>query len=200
MNPVAKNPSKTPPSVERFFSIEEYYIREEKSLHKHEYHNGKIILIAGAKFRQNHLAHLSAFLMESFIQNNNLNFTVNNSETKIRIEKFNKIVYPDALVICKKPHFYEDREDTITNPLLVVEVLSSSTSNHDRTTKFEMYRSLSSFREYVLVYQDREHVIVWTKQNDGAWLPNDYIGLEAVAILKTIRNCPLELAKLYKDL
>jgi len=153
MNAVAKTPIKSPLLEERHLSIEEYYLREEKALHKHEYHDGKVILMAGAKFKHNRLAHLSAFLLESFIQNNSLNFTVNNSDTKIRIDKFNKIVYPDALVICEEPKFYENREDTITNPLLVVEVLSSSTSNHDRTTKFNMYRSLTSFKEYVLVYQ-----------------------------------------------
>ncbi len=83
---------------------------------------------------------------------------------------------------------------------MIVEVLSASTSKHDRTTKFEMYRSIPSFKEYVLVYQDRIHVIVWTKQGDGSWLPKDYIGLEAIAILPTIANCPLELARLYKEL
>lgn len=200
MNAVAKSPSKTSTSEERYFSIEAYYIREEKSIHKHEYHDGKIILMAGAKLKHNRLAHRSARFIDNFFDENNLKYIVSNSDTRIRIDAYNKIVYPDAMVICEIPEYFEGRENTITNPLLIIEVLSASTSNHDRTTKFEMYRSIPSFKEYVLVYQDREHIIVWTKQNDGAWLPNDYIGLEAVAILKTIGNCPLELAKLYKDL
>ena len=74
------------------------------------------------------------------------------------------------------------------------------TQKFDRTTKFEMYRSLPSFKEYVLVYQDLHRVAVWTKQNDGSWLPKDYIGDESVAILYALEGCPLPLNRLYKGL
>ena len=100
----------------------------------------------------------------------------------------------------RPPQYYNNREDTITNPLLVVEVLSTSTAKFDRTTKFEWYRTLPSFKEYVLIYQDRKHVVVWTKQNDGAWLPQDYIGEDALAVLHSLQDCPLPLKRLYKGL
>jgi Uma2 family endonuclease len=81
-----------------------------------------------------------------------------------------------------------------------VEVLSASSKKYDRTTKFEMYRTLPSFKEYVLIYQDRRHIAVWTKKEDGSWLPQDYIGEEAMAILHALHDCPISLARLYKDL
>jgi Uma2 family endonuclease len=188
--------AKTP----KFITLEAYFQAEEKSLTKNEYHNGIIIPMAGAKLRHNRLAHKAGYLIEAFCEEKKLERIVSNSDTKIRIEDFNKVVYPDAVVICPPPQYFKGREDTITNPLIVVEVLSTSTQKFDRTTKFEMYRSLPSFKEYVLVYQDLRRVAVWTKQNDGAWLPKDYIGDDAVAILHALEGCPLPLNRLYHGL
>jgi Uma2 family endonuclease len=188
--------AKTP----KFITLEAYFKAEEKSLTKNEYHDGIIIPMAGAKLRHNRLAHKVAYLIEAFSEEKKLDCIVSNSDTKIRIEDFNKVVYPDAVVICPPPQYYKGREDTIVNPLIVVEVLSISTQEFDRTTKFEMYRSLPSFKEYVLVYQDLHRVAVWTKQNDGSWLPKDYIGDDAVAILHALEDCPLPLNRLYKGL
>jgi Uma2 family endonuclease len=188
--------AKTP----KYITLEAYFKAEEKSLTKNEYHNGIIIPIAGAKLKHNRLAHKAAHLIETFLEEKDLNCIVSNSDTKIRIEDFNKVVYPDAVVICAPPQYYNGREDTIINPLIVVEVLSISTQEFDRTTKFEMYRSLPSFKEYVLVYQDLHRVAVWTKQNDGSWLPKDYIGDDSVAILHALEGCPMPLNRLYKGI
>jgi Uma2 family endonuclease len=184
----------------KYVSVEAYYKAEEKSLTKNEYHDGIVIPTAGAKLRHNRLASKSAYLIELFLEEQKFDYIVSNSDTKIRIEDFNKIVYPDADVICETPQYYLNREDTILNPLLVVEVLSNSTGRHDRTTKFEFYRSLPSFKEYVLVHQNRHHIAVWTKQADGSWLPKDYIGDETTAILHSLQGCPLSLARMYKGL
>lgn len=186
--------------IPKYVTLEAYFKAEEKSFNKNEYHDGIIIPMAGAKLRHNRLAQKTANLIDIFVEEKNLDFIISNSDTKIRIEEFNKIVYPDALVICSPAEYFNGREDTITNPLIVVEVLSASTQKFDRTTKFEMYRTIPSFKEYVLVYQDRRHVAVWTKQNDGAWLPADYIGDEAVATLHALGDCPLPLLRLYKGL
>jgi hypothetical protein len=59
---------------------------------------------------------------------------------------------------------------------------------------------LDSFKEYVLIHQDRKHVVVFTKQTDHTWILRDYIGDEAVAILYALHDCPLALQRLYKGL
>ena len=184
----------------KYVSIEAYYKAEEKSLTKHEYHDGIVISIAGAKLIHNLLAQKASILMGIFIIENDLHHKISNSDTKICIEEYNKIVYPDAVVICETPQFYNNRENTITNPLLVVEVLSPSTARFDKATKFEYYRTLPSFKEYVLIHQDLRRVSVWTKQADGAWLPKDYVGDEATAVLHSIQDCPMPLARLYKGI
>lgn len=181
-------------------SVEDYLRAEEKSMHKHEYHNGIIKKMAGGTFNHDNLAGKAVTLINLFLEENDLPYLVNGSDTKIRIERYNKFVYPDAVVICEKPEFYQNRKDTITNPLLIVEVLSDSTKDYDRTLKYEYYRTIESFKEYVLVHQDIKHVSVYTKQTDATWIIRDYDGDEATAILYAINNCPLPLKRLYRGL
>ena len=185
---------------ERLFTIEEYFKKEENSLHKHEYHAGKIVRMAGAKFTYNQLAARVMQFTLNFIEEFNLEFELGTSDSKIWIDEFSKVLYPDAVIISQKPEYYNNDGMTILNPLLIVEILSSSTQKHDRTTKFEMYRTVPSFKEYVLVNEDMPRVTVWTKQDNGSWLPKDYKTIEAVAILKTINNCPISLERLYRNI
>jgi Uma2 family endonuclease len=187
-------------AIPKMVSLDAYFRAEEKSLTKNEYHNGIMLPMAGGKLKHNRLAQKVASLMDAFIDSENLDYIVSNSDTKIRIENFNKIIYPDAVVLCEMPQYFNQREDTIINPTLVVEVLSVSTQRHDHTTKFELYRTLPSFQEYVLIHQDRYHVVVWTKQGNGAWLPNDYIGQDSVAVLYHLHNCLLPLERLYRGI
>ena len=185
---------------ERLFTTEEYFKKEEKSLHKHEYHAGKIVCMAGAKFTYNQLAARVMQFTLNFIEEFNLEFELGTSDSKIWIDEFSKVLYPDAVIISQKPEYYNNDGMTILNPLLIVEILSSSTQKHDRTTKFEIYRTVPSFKEYVLVNEDMPRVTVWTKQDNGSWLPKDYKTIEAVAILKTINNCPISLERLYRNI
>ncbi len=184
--------------LEKKYTIEEYYRREEKSIHKHEYHAGKIIRMPGGKAKHSRLGYEVSRLIGNYIADEKLNFTVFNSDVMVRIDKLNKIVYPDATVVCEKVLFFDDGKTTIVNPILVVEVLSPSTKLHDETTKFGMYRTIPSFKEYILVNQDTEQVSVFTKQTNGDWLLKDYIGRDATAVLVAIHNCPVSLAALYK--
>ncbi len=189
--------------AERLVSLEKYFQREEKALYKSEFHNGKIIKMPGGTFNHDILGTKATTLLNNFIDDNELNYFVNGSDMKIRIEAFDKVVYPDAAVICEKPIFYDNRKDIIVNPLIIVEVLSDSTDKFDRGDrgdKFEFYRSLETFKEYVLIHQKRKLVTVHTRQNDAAWLMREYKGDEAVAILYALQECPLPLKRLYRGL
>ncbi len=181
-------------------TLEMYFQAEEKSLTKNEYHNGIIIPMAGAKLKHNRLAGRTLQQLENFVEAHDLPFIVSNSDTKIRIEAFNKVVYPDSVVLCDVPQYFNNRLDTILNPLVVIEVLSDSTDWNDRTTKFEMYRTLPSFQEYVLVYQDKLHVVVWTKQPNGTWILQDYLGTAAMATLHSLPGFQFSLERLYRKL
>jgi Uma2 family endonuclease len=186
--------------LKTFVSLEKYFQAEEKALYKSEYHNGKIIKMAGGSFNHAHLAVKIVKIMDNFVEDNDLAYCISNSDLKIRIEAHDRVLYADAFVISEKPIFYENRTDTITNPVVIVEILSKSTAQYDISEKFDFYRTLETFKEYVLVHQDRKHVIVFTKQTDNTWNLCDYIGEDAVAILHALHDCPLALKRLYKGL
>jgi Uma2 family endonuclease len=183
-----------------FVSLEKYFREEEIALHKREYHNGKVIKMAGGTALHDNLATKAAKLIDNFIEDNDLFYIVNGSETKISIPAYNKIVYPDALVIMERPIYFEGRKDTITNPLIVVEVLSKSTEKYDKETKFEYYRSIDTFKEYVMIFQDTKKVAVYTKQQDNTWIIQFYEGDEATAILHALHECPISLKRLYRNM
>ena len=179
-------------------TVEAYFKAEDKSEEKHEFFNGYIRKMAGATLNHNLLAQRVATLIDNYIEEQELDFFVSTSDTKIRIEAENKVVYPDAVVICAKPIFYLNRKDTITNPLIVIEVLSHSTEDFDRVMKFDYYRTIPSFKEYVLVRQDRKMLSVYSKQADNTWLLRDFETSDA--LLEALHGCSLSLDRLYRGI
>jgi Uma2 family endonuclease len=99
-------------------------------------------------------------------------------------------------VICGELQYWGDQKDVVLNPLLLVEVLSPSTEGYDRGKKFEFYRTIETFREYLIVHQDRQHVEHYSKQDDGSWLLREHIGAGA-SIAITRLNAQIPLAELY---
>ena len=156
-------------ATERTYSLAEYLARENRSKYKHEFYNGKIIRMAGAKARHNQIAANLTGAFKYALRPLPHKFIVYNSDQKVYIESENVGVYPDALVVCEAPEFWQDREDLIVNPLLVVEVLSRSTAAYDRPAKFLLYEQLPSFMEYVLVEQNYPRVESWFRNTDRSW-------------------------------
>ncbi|NES70823.1 MAG: Uma2 family endonuclease, partial [Okeania sp. SIO2D1] len=82
--------------------------------------------------------------------------------------------YPDVMVVRGEPEYHQERTDTINNPQLIIEVLSKSTSNYDRTDKFRAYRSIASFQEYLLLDQDKIYVEHFVKTDPKCWSFREY--------------------------
>lgn len=126
-------------------------------------------------------------------------FEVNNSDTKIHIPSIESFVYPDAVVICEKPLFYQNRVDTILNPLLVVEVLSPSTEEYDRGEKFYLYRSLASFKEYVVIHQNHTLVSAFFRLNEKDWRTEDVFNISEAIHLQSV-DVKLKLSDIYRGI
>lgn len=151
-------------TVEKTYTIAEYLDAESIGDVRHEFHNGIIIQMAGGIIPHNAVKGDLFTLINMAIRNMNTPHVALNSDTKIRIERENRFVYPDATVSDGMPEYYsvpagKIRRDVIVNPLIVVEVLSEDTRSYDKSEKFELYSSLSTFREYVLI----EPEICWIK-------------------------------------
>ena len=82
------------------------------------------------------------------------------------------------------------------SPILIIEVLSPSTADFDRGTKFNRYRSLESLQEYVLISQDKPKIESWYREEKNLWRISNAIGLEAKVQLHSI-DCEIALADIY---
>lgn len=153
----------------KVYTFEEYLRREEKSVEKHEFYNGKIIKMPGGTDIHSEIAANVTTSIKSAVRPLPKKFRVYNSDLKIRIESLNAGVYPDALVICEQPEYWENRRDVITNPLLIVEVLSPSTQTYDRLGKFDLYKEISGFQEYVLIHSDKYAVETRFREEPDLW-------------------------------
>ena len=130
------------------YTPEEYLALEEKAEFRSEYENGGIVAMAGGSL--NHARIISSI---DRLFGNKLKSGCESVTTgvKVRVESYRKFYYPDVMVICGAPDFYQKRNDTITNPVLIVEVLSDSTEAKDRGKKFAAYQTLETLQEYILV-------------------------------------------------
>ncbi len=151
------------------YTLAEYLDKEEMAVNKHQFFNGKIQQMAGAKAKHNQIALQVASALLVSVKKLSQKYKVYNSDQKIYIASENIALYPDALVISEKPEFYEGREDLITNPLLIVEVLSKSTQGYDRGEKFMLYQRCPSFQEYILIEQETLKVESWCRIKENTW-------------------------------
>ncbi len=151
------------------YTLDEYLAREERAVHKHKFYNGQIIRIPGSKFNHNEIAANVITALNIAVRPLPKKYRVITSDQKIYIKAENKAVYPDALIVCEKPQYWEDREDLVINPLLIVEVASRSTRKYDRGEKFMLYCALPSFKEYVLIEQESAHVEAWFRERETTW-------------------------------
>lgn len=165
-NPLAVLP---PTKQPRLYTLAEYLRREARTIHKNEYYNGKIVPMSYAKAPHNIIAANIITALNIAIDKANKDYLVLGSDQKIYFEHLNVGVYADALVVCEHMEFYDDNQLLLTNPILLVEVLSPSTRKFDRQGKFDLYKTLPSFREYVLVEQNTASVETRFREQPNLW-------------------------------
>lgn len=165
------------------YTPEEYLALEDEAEYKSEYWNGYIIPLHGgepptlAGADVNHVqivTNLTETLSPRLKKKNCRTFS---NDLRISIPNREKFFYPDLSVVCGTIEFYQKRRDTITNPKLIVEVLSGSTASFDRSEKFWLYQTLETLREYVLISQDKAVVEQYFRRNDGNWIYKATIGI-----------------------
>jgi Uma2 family endonuclease len=180
-------------------SLSEYLLKEEKSVEKNEFYNGQIIQMPGSKATHNEIAMNIGSAIKFAVKPLPKKFRIFNSDQKIYIEPENIVVYPDVLVICEAPQFWNGREDLIINPLLIVEVLSKSTRKYDKSDKFMLYQNLPSFQEYILIEPNKVHVESWFKTADDTWNKLTVNELQKNIMLRAL-NVEIALADIYEHI
>jgi Uma2 family endonuclease len=180
----------------KYYSISEYLTLEEQSEERHEYEAGQIRAMSGGTI--NHA-----------ILGNNINTALNinlkdagcialTGDARIWIDSATSFVYPDATIVCGEIETAEQDEHSIINPTLIVEVLSKSTESYDRGDKFHKYCALPSFKEYVLIDQNKPVIDLLYREEPGYWRMMTVIGLDKSITLSSI-GCSIKMEDIYRN-
>lgn len=148
------------------YTYEEYVWFEASSNVRHEYLNGHIYAMAGAT--PEHVALVTAVTILLGAQLLGARCRLLGTDLRVRTPS-GLTTYPDVSVICGAVVRDEEDKIAVTNPAVILEVLSRSTEEYDRGEKFEHYKTLSSLQQYVLFPQQERSVEVWTRGEDKAW-------------------------------
>lgn len=179
----------------RRYSFAEYLATEEMSAAvKHEFVDGEIIAMAGGSVEHAALASAIGALFANQLRGGPLR--TYSADLRIRISAARMATYADATVICDPVERDADSPTHVTNPRVVVEVLSPSTESYDREDKRLAYQQLPSVTDYVLVAQDRRCVEVWSRDG-SSWTHTAYRAGERAALSSL--GLAIEVDELYRS-
>lgn len=183
-------------AAERFYSEEEYLEMEREAPTKSEYIAGQIFAMAGGSSNHSIVSVNVVSIAKGQLRGKGCR--PYNSDMRVRVSKTSFDTYPDMSIICGAPEFLDAKQDTLLNPVAIVEVLSPSTEAHDRGDKFAHYQRLDSLQEYLLVAQDQPRIDRYVRQPDNTWLLTVCEGLKSELPLASV-PCRLALAEVYED-
>jgi Uma2 family endonuclease len=181
----------------RHYSPEEYLEFEVNSELRHEYIDGLIIPMTGGTPNHNKIAGNLYVAIHFTLKRQP--YEVYYTDQRLWIPKQRIHTYPDVMVIQTPPVFAEGRNDTITNPVMIAEVLSKSTKGYDRDEKFAAYRTIPSFQEYILIDQYTIHVEQYVKTDHRKWMFLEYENINDTLNLTSIPG-QISLADIYEKI
>lgn len=174
---------------------EEYLAFERASDQRHEFLDGEVVAMAGANERDNLITGNTYATLHAQLRRRPC--LVYPSDMRVQVSPTGLYTYPDITVVCATPKFEDEHRDTLLNPTVIIEVLSSSTESYDRGKKFQHYRHLDSLQEYVLISQDSYRIERYTRQPDNQWLLADVSESDGILELSSIQ-CTLAAADVYE--
>ncbi|WP_415879269.1 Uma2 family endonuclease [Methylomonas sp. TEB] len=176
------------------FSAADFLAWEETQAEKHEFVAGEVFAMTGA--RQDHVivcGNIFAGLKQRLRGTPCRPYV---ADLKLRVEAADAFFYPDVMVSCHPSDL--GNQQFISNPSLIVEVLSDSTAAYDRGGKFAAYRQLESLNEYLIIDIDARRVECFRRTADNDWLLHDYIG-DVDCQLHSL-SLSLPLAEIFEDI
>lgn len=174
----------------------EYLAMEETAEFKSEFVNGEIFAMAGASLSHNRVSKNLLMEIESRLKNGRCEAFA--SDQRVSISATGMYAYPDITIACGPLQTDPNSPSTITNPTVVIEVLSPSTENYDRGLKFRQYQQSPTLREYVLVFQDETRIERYNRKADNIWEMRIFQGLSAVLELESA-PIRIELVDVYRN-
>ncbi len=179
-----------------FYTPEDYLDLEAQATEKSEYYNGEIFKMAGGSLNHNQISLNISSALNFDLKRKDYRVCI--ADVKLWIPQKNSFNYPDVMIIPKPPTFYKNRKDVVLNPVAIIEVLSDSTKDYDRSDKFRQYRSLPSLQDYILVDQDKAYIEYFKKTAAHEWLFIEIDHIDKSLNLASI-NTSLKLIDIYDN-
>jgi Uma2 family endonuclease len=173
-----------------FADAEAYLAWEETQTERHEYVDGVVYAMVGARVTHNTIVLNAALHLRQALRGKPCR--VYAESVKLRVNEAGDFVYPDVTATCD-PRDHPSKEDRyIRHPWLVAEVLSDSTAAYDRGRKFELYRSIATLTHYLLIEQDRPHADLFFKNELGQWVLQPLAAGDAISIDRLGQPWPVD--------
>ncbi len=180
-----KNIVEDPALQYNYISAEDYLQAERDAVEKHEYYQGEIFAMSGASVKHNRI--FSNFFGDIAYKLKGKGCQPYGSDLRIHIPENTLYTYPDISIICGEPELTDEHFDTATNPSVIVEILSKSTRNYDRFSKFNLYRDIKSLKTYILIDSLSYSIELHTRNEDNTWQLQDLKLLDDTLVLKALQ-------------
>lgn len=177
------------------FTIDDFLTWEAGQPERHEYLQGEVYAMTGARDAHNTIAGNIFVHLREALRGGPCRVYI--ADMKLRLDAADAVFYPDLMVTCDPRDRSAEADTCKRHPRLVVEVLSETTAAYDRGRKFELYRTIETLEEVLLVEQDRRHADLFRREAAGRWV------LESVGPAGEIRlaslGVSLPLERVYED-
>ncbi len=175
-------------------SIAEYLEMENASLEKHEYYQGEVFAMSGAKTPHNIVARNMLVALAQRLKGKSCQPF--GSDMRIHIEANTLFTYPDISIICGDIITLNNDDYNVLNPSVLIEVLSPSTKNYDRGEKFKLYRDIPTLKEYILIDSLSVNIEVFRLNGRNHWELEEYRQVAAELNIQTVKFA-LPVAEIY---
>ena len=172
-------------------TAEEYLERERKAEFKSEYYRGEVFAMAGGTHDHSAIAGNLYEILKPQLRDKGCR--IMDSNLRVQTKEDGLYSYPDLSIYCGQALFKDGTKDTLLNPTCLIEVLSPSTRNYDRGTKFQLYREITTLREYVLVDTERRFIERWFMTD--TWILDKASGSASIEIA----GCVVSVDQVYAD-
>lgn len=180
------------------FTEAEYLALEGVAAVKHEYTQGLILAMAGAEFTHNRIAMNAAVELSRLLTDGPC--AVVGSDQRVKVEATREYFYPDVSVVCGPPRLVGPAPRSLTNPSLVVEVLSPSTAAYDAGEKLDAYRRIATLTDYLVVASDRRHVTHYQRSGPESWAVTTHGGGDTLTLAIGVTLAIDPLYRMVEDL
>lgn len=180
--------------TELWLSPEEYLAIERRATYRSEYVHGEMFAMAGASRQHNRISSNLVSAIDQHIKSRDCNVY---NDMRVYVPSTGYFTYPDIVITCGHEEFLDEYSDVLVNPLVVIEILSDSSAAFDRGKKFEQYRELPSFIEYLLVDQRTAHIEQYILHAEKEWRYRDIRGFDDSVVTIQAIECPLAFRDIY---